>query len=83
MNFDKIIDRRYTSAIKWDIYKDTDIIPMWVADMDFPSSQSIIKALHERIDHGIFGYTIAPEELYELIISRLKTKYNWSIKKNG
>ena len=81
MNFDIIIDRRYSSAIKWEKYKGTDIIPMWVADMDFPSSPSILKALHERIDHGIFGYTQASDELYELIISNLKTKYSWNIKK--
>ena len=67
-DFDTPINRKDTGSIKWDIYKDRDVLPLWVADMDFASPQQVIAALHERIDHGIFGYAFAPRELKETII---------------
>ena len=55
-DFDQVIERRGTDSNKWQRYGD-DVIPLWVADMDFISADPIIQALHQRIDHGIFGYT--------------------------
>ncbi len=80
-NFDEIIDRRGTFSEKWDAYKGKDIIPMWVADMDFRSPPPIINALKKRVEHGIFGYTDEPDELFEAIILRMKKLYNWEIKR--
>ena len=79
--FDRVINRNSTESLKWDKYKDRDIIPLWVADMDFVSPRSVIDALNKRVDHGVFGYTHAPEELTEQIINGLAQKYNWIIEK--
>jgi cystathionine beta-lyase len=84
-NFDKVIDRRNNDSIKWEVYGE-DVLPMWVADMDFISPEPVIRALRERIDHGIFGYPagiINPEketpELHGVIIDRLAKLYNWEV----
>ena len=65
--------------MKWDRYKGKDIIPMWVADMDFCSPPAVIDALHKRIEHGVFGYTIPTDDLNEIVVSMLKADYGWSI----
>ena len=62
-DFDEIIDRSNSSSEKWERYRGRDIIPLWVADMDFRSPPAIIEALHERVSHGVFGYTAPPEGL--------------------
>ena len=62
-DFDRVINRRNTGAIKWDV-PETDL-PMWVADMDFETAPAIKEALKERVEHGIFGYTTVPEHWYE------------------
>jgi len=79
--FDKIVDRTNTGSLKWDKYKNRDIIPLWVADMDFAAPQCVVDALRERVEHGVFGYTHAPGELTEQIITGLVQKYNWKIEK--
>jgi cystathionine beta-lyase len=76
--FDEIVDRRSTDAIKWSTYPD-DVIPMWVADMDFRSAEPIIRALRERIEHGIFGYTRPAPDLRRALQDRVKTLYQWEI----
>ncbi|MRR07641.1 MAG: putative C-S lyase [Deltaproteobacteria bacterium] len=81
-DFDEIIDRRSTSSDKWDRYRDKDIIPLWVADMDFRSPQPIIDALRKRVDHGIFGYTRPLQGLAEAVIGHLKNEYDWSIEED-
>jgi cystathionine beta-lyase len=58
MQFDDVIDRSATHAFKWEKYKGTDVLPMWVADTEFMSPQPIINALRKRVDHGLFGYTL-------------------------
>ncbi|MGD1969682.1 MAG: PatB family C-S lyase [Desulfobacterales bacterium] len=73
------VERRNTASMKWDKYKDQDIIPLWVADMDFCSPPAVIEALHQRIDHGIFGYTITPESLKALVVQKLKNDFDWTI----
>ena len=80
-DFDEIIDRRGTASEKWDKYRGRDIIPLWVADMDFRSPPAVIEALHERVSHGIFGYTHAPEGLKEAVIEALGFEFGWQVKK--
>ncbi|MGB6380006.1 MAG: aspartate aminotransferase, partial [Syntrophobacteria bacterium] len=65
--------------MKWDKYAGRDVIPMWVADMDFRSPPAVIAALHERADHGVFGYTAVPQDLVSEVQSQLKDKYDWVI----
>jgi len=77
-NFDQIIDRRHTESIKWHRYPE-DVLPMWVADMDFRSPEPVIAALHERVEHGIFGYGRAPEALREVIVDRMEQLYDWQV----
>jgi cysteine-S-conjugate beta-lyase len=80
-DFDQPIERRGTGSVKWDIYTDPDCIAMWVADMDFQSPPAVIAALQERVAHGVFGYTMAPEALAETVIARLEKLYNWTVEK--
>lgn len=78
-DFDKIIERRGTSSLKWDRFKDADIIPMWVADMDFQAPEPVRKALQERIEHGIYGYSMPTEKLNQTVVNKLKQLYDWLI----
>lgn len=78
-DFDRLFDRRNTNSLKWDRYKSRDVIPLWVADMDFQAPPPVLEALHERVDHGIFGYTLPGDELVEVIVARLQAKYRWKI----
>ncbi|MGA7826931.1 MAG: PatB family C-S lyase [Geobacteraceae bacterium] len=80
--FDEIIERRNTSSEKWDRYRGRDIIPLWVADMDFRSPRAVINALRERVDHGVFGYTRPLEGLAEAVIAHLEDEYAWSIERD-
>ena len=80
-NFDEVIDRTKSSCEKWDKYKGQDIIPAWVADMDFKSPPCVIEALEQRVREGVFGYTGVDEETYEAIISFIKRHYDWEIQK--
>jgi cysteine-S-conjugate beta-lyase len=79
-DFDTIIDRRNTGSEKWDKYKGSDIIPLWVADMDFRSPPAVIEALHERVSHGVFGYTHPSQRLVDAIMGHLERDFSWSIK---
>ena len=78
-NFDTPIDRRGTASVKWDKYGDRDIIPMWVADMDFACAPPVIEALRTRIDHGIFGYSNPPPGLVDATVTHLESEYDWKI----
>ena len=77
--FDEIINRKGTGSLKWDRYLEKDIIPMWVADMDFQAPRPVLDALHGAIEHGIFGYPVPTAELTEVICVMLKRKYDWTI----
>lgn len=84
-NFDQIIPRRGTNSLKWDTYPE-DVLPMWVADMDFRSPQAVIDALHHAVEHGIFGYPSGlhsdpdqRKELREILVARLARLYHWKI----
>ena len=78
-NFSMPVERRHTASMKWDRYKDRDIIPLWVADMDFCSPPAIIEALHQRVAHGVFGYTHPPESLNAVVVETLQADYGWTI----
>ena len=80
IDFDTLIDRRDTASQKWERYRDTEILPMWVADTDFMAPPSVIQALQQRIAHGVFGYTNTPAELNQLVIERMQSFYQWEIK---
>ncbi len=77
-NFDRIIDRRSTNSIKWTAYPE-DVLPMWVADMDFPAPEPILAALREAVEHGIFGYDVPGKALRETVAARMKALYDWEI----
>ena len=79
LNKEDYPDRRDTSSIKWDKYRGQKILPMWIADMDIVSPPSLIKALHDRIAHGVLGYTRVPDSLVEAIQHYFKAHYAWSI----
>ncbi len=81
--FDEIIDRRGTSSVKWDKYAGRDILPLWVADMDFRAPLPVVEALEKRIGHGIFGYTHVPEALNDTVVSMLEAEYGWKIGKEA
>lgn len=77
-----IVDRRGSDSLKWGKYKNADVLPMWVADMDFRCAEPILEALHQRIDHGVFGYTLPSKETTDAVCHWLKTQHNWSIDPN-
>lgn len=80
-HFDEPIDRRGTSCVKWDESPSADVIPMWVADMDFPVAPAIHEAIKKRAEHSIFGYTIVEEDYYEAVISWFHRRHQWTIQR--
>ncbi|MCP2005072.1 UNVERIFIED_ORG: cystathionine beta-lyase [Buttiauxella agrestis ATCC 33320] len=78
-NFDEGIDRRHSDSSKWNKFGD-EVLPMWVADMDFRSPPCILDALHQRVEHGVFGYGVRPRELIKVVIERMASRYQWQIK---
>ena len=78
MNFDQVIDRRNTESVKWNWYGE-DVLPMWVADMDFRSPEPVIEALKARVDHGVFGYGWPPAALKEAIQAHLQKRHAWEV----
>jgi cysteine-S-conjugate beta-lyase len=79
-DFDTIINRRNTNSVKWDTSQE-NIIPMWIADMDFKTADPIIKALEKRVQHGIFGYASIPNEYYEAEAKWCEKRHNFKINK--
>ncbi len=80
-DFDTPVARRGSGCYKWDEEPEEGIIPMWVADMDFPTAPAIIEALHRRVDHGVFGYTLVPDRYYEAIIAWFHRRHQWDIQR--
>ncbi|MEY8705881.1 MalY/PatB family protein [Bacteroides faecichinchillae] len=80
-NFDEIIPRRGTNSYKWDTTKEENVLPMWVADMDFRAAPVIVEALRRRVEHGIFGYASVPDTYYEAIINWFDRRHAWQIEK--
>jgi cystathionine beta-lyase len=81
MQFDKIIDRKATYAYKWEKYKGTDILPMWIADTEFKCAQPILDALHARTEHGLLGYTVPAHhvEANQAVVDWMSRQYAWEI----
>lgn len=84
-NFDEIIDRTNTACVKYDLRKlffgNEEVIPMWVADMDYRTPDFILKAIRERASHEVLGYSIRPETYFTSLINWLKRRHNWDIQK--
>jgi cystathionine beta-lyase len=78
-DFDTRIDRSATSSSKWNRYAGRDVIPLWVADMDFRCAPPIVDALRQRVEHGIFGYTDPPAQLAPTIAAALERDHGWHI----
>ena len=79
-DFDTPVERRNTASLKWDKYKGKDIIPLWVADMDFKAPPAVITAMHAHVAHGVFGYTLPPDDLLEAVMSMLEHTHAWAVK---
>lgn len=86
LNFDNIINRRNTDCLKFDFAErrgmPKDVLPLWVADMDFQTSSYIQDALEERVKHGIFGYSETTKPYFEAVSGWMKTHHDWEIKEN-
>jgi cystathionine beta-lyase len=78
-DFDRAPDRRGGDSIKWNRYAGRDVLPLWVADMDFAVAPAIQEALHRRIDHGVFGYAEPWPSLVEAVQAHLLAEYGWAI----
>lgn len=85
MNFDEVIERRGTDCCKYDACKDhgyrEDILPLWVADMDFRAPECVMEALHKAVDHGIFGYSIQSSRYFPAVANWFSRRFSWEIKK--
>lgn len=77
-DFDQIIDRRQSDSIKWRKYG-PDVLPLWIADMDFRSPEPVIQALQERVAHGVFGYGMDLDAWNETIVALLASRYGWHV----
>ncbi len=80
-NFDEIIDRRSTDSVKWDLSTDRDVLPMWVADMDFKTAPEITEAIMRKMELGIYGYNLIPADFFDSIIHWWKEVHHFEIKK--
>ena len=78
-SFDQIIDRRGTDSIKWGKYAGQDVLPLWVADMDFAPPPAVLKALHQRLEQSVLGYGGPTEALTLAIVQHLARAYGWAI----
>lgn len=79
-DFDKIIPRRGTNSYKWDIPEEEGVLPMWVADMDFPTAPAVVRAVERRATHGIYGYTKVPDAYYEAVVGWFARRHGWRIR---
>lgn len=83
IDFNEIIDRKNTNSIKYDFAlrrgKPENLLPLWVADMDFKVSEKILEALHERVEHGIFGYSEVQDEYFEAVQGWLEERHHWKV----
>ncbi|MGI6660905.1 MAG: MalY/PatB family protein [Bacillota bacterium] len=83
-DFDKVYDRRGALSSKWSVeqvFGREDVLPLWVADMDFRVPEPVMSALRERLEHPIFGYTMVSQGFYDSVIQRLDAKYGWKVEK--
>ena len=78
-DFDTVVPRRGTNSYKWDSMPRADILPMWVADMDFRTAPAVTEAIRKRAEHGIFGYTRVPDSYYEAVTNWFERRHGWKI----
>ena len=71
LDFDRVVDRRGSDSIKWSKYAGRDVIPLWVADMDFAAPPAVLDALHRRVEHGVLGYAAPTPSLVEATLTYL------------
>lgn len=81
-NFDERIDRHSTGCVKWDMAPDKDVLPLWVADMDFRAAPAILEAVKKRAEHGVFGYTVVEDDYYDAVISWFHRRHQWNIERD-
>lgn len=81
-NFDDIVQRRGSNSYKWDTATDENILPMWVADMDFRTAPAVINALAQRVQHGVFGYTKVPQAYFDATISWFRRRHNFTMERD-
>jgi cystathionine beta-lyase len=83
--FDRVIDRRNTASLKWDFSKRLTgregLLPLWVADMDFPAPQEVLEALRRRVEHGVFGYTLEPESYFQAAMDWVLRRHGWKLER--
>ncbi|MDE6439159.1 MAG: aminotransferase class I/II-fold pyridoxal phosphate-dependent enzyme, partial [Muribaculaceae bacterium] len=77
--FDKVTDRRGSGSYKWDSAPDPEVIPLWVADMDFPTAPVVREALRRRVEHGVFGYTLVDESYYKALENWFSSRHGYDI----
>jgi cystathionine beta-lyase len=77
-DFDRVIERRATASNKWRKYP-ADVLPLWVADMDFASPEPVVRALRERVEHGVYGYGFEEPEFAQVFVDRLQKRYGWKV----
>jgi cysteine-S-conjugate beta-lyase len=77
--FDNVVERRGTFSTKWAKYKNSDVLPFWVADMDFQAPGFIRDALLQQLDHGVFGYSETPPSLIEAVVLWLDAEFDWTV----
>lgn len=86
LDFDTVVERRNTDCLKYDFAvrkgKPENVLPLWVADMDFKTSSCILEALQDRVEHGIFGYTESQDSYFEAVAAWMKEKHNWEVQRN-
>lgn len=78
-DFSVLVDRRGGDSVKWNHFSTDDIVPLWVADMDFPAAPAIQEALQRRVDHGVFGYAQVDEGYYDAIVSWQRRRHQWDV----
>lgn len=81
-DFDKLTARRGSNCYKWDEAANDEVIPLWVADMDFEVAPAIKEALRKRVEHGVFGYTMVPDSYYDAIINWFDSRHGWHINRD-
>ena len=83
IDFDKVIPRRRTASEKWDIPRGEDVLPLWVADMDFRAAPAIVDALHRRVDEGVFGYALPPHAWHDSLRRWLHRRHGWKVESSS
>ena len=81
-NFDELIPRRGTNSYKWDSTDGGDVLPMWVADMDFRTAPAVTDALRRRVEHGVFGYVKVPEAYYDAVADWFSRRHGWHVERD-